>query len=162
MSITVFIAIQHHDRLVEVDLPDDAPIEIVHASIKEAGIEIEEDLILFHDEDDEPIDWKGPKRPGHIKHGAKLHLTRCRKIEVTIHFLDQTECHHFAPGARVRRVKAWAVKHFKLAERDAAEHVLQLCNSTDRPPTDTPLHKLTKQGHCELCFDLVPDVRVEG
>lgn len=162
MSITVFIAVQHHDRLVEVDLPDDASIEIVRTSIKEAGIEIEEEFILFHDEDDEPIDWKGPKRPDHIKHGAKLHLTRCRKIEVTIHFLDQTERHHFAPGARVRRVKAWAVKHFKLAERDAAEHLLQLCNSTDRPPTDTPLHKLTSHGHCELCFDLVPDIRVEG
>lgn len=76
MSITVFIAIQHHDRLVEVDLPENASIEIVQASIKEAGIAIEDDLILFHDEDDEPIDWKEPKRPVQIKHGAKLHLTR--------------------------------------------------------------------------------------
>ena len=25
-----------------------------------------------------------------------------------------------------------------------------------------PLHKLVKRGHCELCFDLVPDIRVEG
>lgn len=162
MPITVFIAVQNHDRLVEVDLPDNASVEIIHATVKEAGIEIEEDFILFHDEDDEPIEWHGHKRPDHIKHGAKLHLTRCRKIEVTIHYLDKTDRHHFAPGARVRRVKAWAVKHFKLAERDTAEHVLQLCNSTDRPSTDTPLHKLTKHGHCELCFDLVPDVRVEG
>jgi hypothetical protein len=162
MSITVFVATQYHDRMVEVELPDNASIEIIHASVKEAGIEIEEDVILFHDEDDEPIHWNGPKRPDHIKHGAKLHLTRCRKIEVTIHFLDKTEWHSFAPGARVRRVKAWAAKHFKLAERDAAEHVLQLCNSTNRPPTDTPLHKLAKRGHCAVCFDLVPEVRVEG
>ena len=162
MSITVFIAVQGYDRLLEVELPDDASIEIVHAAVKKAGIEIEENFILFHDEDDEPLDWKDHKRPGHIRPAAKLHLSRCRKIEVTIHYLDQTESNRFAPGARVRRVKAWAVKHFKLAERDAAEHVLQLCNSTDRPPTDTPLHKLVERGHCELCFDLVPDIRVEG
>lgn len=162
MSITVFIAVQGHDRLVEVDLPDDAAIDIIHSAVTDAGIVLEENLVLFHDEDEHPVDWKGPKLPGHIKHGAKLHLVRCREVTVTIHYLDQTANHRFAPGARVRRIKAWAVKHFKLAERDAAEHVLQLCNSTERPSTDTPLHKLTKRGHCELCFDLVPDIRVEG
>lgn len=52
-----------------------------------------------------------------------------------IRYLDQSECHRFAPGARVRPVKAWGVKHLKLAERDAAEHVLQLCESTDRRRT---------------------------
>lgn len=162
MSHTVFIAVQGHDRLIEVDLPANASIEFIHASVKEAGIEIDEGFILFHDEDDDPIEWHGHKRPPHVKQGAKLHLAKCRKIDVTIHYLEQTKRHSFAPGTRVRRVKAWAVDHFKLAERDAAEHVLQVCGSTDRPPTDTPLHKLAKHGRCELCFDLVPDVRVEG
>lgn len=162
MSHTVFIAVQGYDRLVEVDLPDNASLAIIHASVNEAGIEIDEELILFHDEDDEPIEWHGSARPDSIKHGAKLHLARCRKIDVTINYLDQTERHHFAPGARVRRVKAWAVKHFKLAERDATEHLLQVCGGTTRPPTDTPVHKLVKHGHCDLCFDLVPDIRVEG
>jgi hypothetical protein len=46
--------------------------------------------------------------------------------------------------------------------KDAAEHVLQLCNSTDRPPSDTPLHQLVHGPHCALCFDLVPEKRVEG
>ena len=73
--------------------------------------------------------------------------TRCRKIQVTVHFLDQTEQYQFALGARVCRVKAWSVKHLKLAERDAVEHVLWICVSTDRPPTDPPLHKLAKHDH---------------
>ncbi|MGX7896043.1 hypothetical protein [Tsuneonella sp. HG222] len=162
MPHIVFIAVQGHDNLVEVDLPDNASIEIVHAAVKEAGIEIDEEFILFHDEDDDPIEWHGHERPHNIKHGAKLHLSRCRKVDVTIHFLEQTKKHSFAPGIRVRRVKKWALDHFKLAERDAAEHVLQICGTTDRPPTDTPLHKLVKHGHCELSFDLVPDIRVEG
>lgn len=162
MSHTVFIAVQGHDRLVEVDLPDNASIEIVHASVKEAGIEMGEDFILFHDEDDDPIEWHGNERPHHIKHGAKLHIANCHRIDVTIHYLEKTAKHLFAPGARVRRVKTWAIDHFKLAERDAAEHALQVCGGTDRPPTDTPLHKLAKHGHCEVCFDLVPDIRVEG
>ena len=162
MPITVFITVQNQDRLLEVDLPDDLSPESVHAALKEVGAEIGEDLILFHDDEDEPIETRGHNRPLRIKQGAKLHLTRCRKIDVTINYLDKTERHTFAPGTRIRRVKAWAVKEFKLAERDAAEHVLQVCNSPDRPPTDTPLHKLVRHGDCDLCFDLVPDIRVEG
>lgn len=73
MSHTVFIAVQGHDRLVEVDLPNNGSIEIIHATVKDTGVEIDEEFILFHDEDDESIEWHGHKRPDHIKHGAKLH-----------------------------------------------------------------------------------------
>ena len=89
-------------------------------------------------------------------------MTRCRRIKTTVHFLDKTAEHEFAPGARVRAVKEWAVQTFKQSPKDAAEHVLQLCHSTERPSSDTPLHQLV-QGHaCDLCFDLVPEKRVEG
>jgi hypothetical protein len=59
-------------------------------------------------------------------------------------------------------VKEWAVHKFELNPKDAAEHVLQLCQSTDRPSTDTPLLQLVGDHACTLCFDLVPDKRVEG
>ena len=79
-----------------------------------------------------------------------------------MHVLDKTTEHEFAPGARVRAVKEWAVHTFKLSAKDAAEHVLQLCQSTERPSSDTPLHQLVKGHACDLCFDLVPEKRVEG
>jgi hypothetical protein len=110
MPITVFITVQNQDRLLEVDLPDDLSPESVHAALKEVGAEMGEDLILFHDDEDEPIETRGHNRPLRIKQGAKLHLTRCRKIDVTINYLDKTERHTFAPGTRIRRVKAWVVR----------------------------------------------------
>jgi hypothetical protein len=58
-------------------------------------------------------------------------------------------------------VKAWAVREFHLDHKDAAEHVLQLCESAERPSGDTPLHTLL-HGGCALCFNLVPEKRVEG
>lgn len=67
MPITVFISVQGHDRLLEVDLPDNASIDTLRASVKKAGIQFEEDLAVFLDEGDEPIEWKGTKRPDHIK-----------------------------------------------------------------------------------------------
>ena len=66
------------------------------------------------------------------------------------------------PGARVRAVKEWAVRKFKMDPKDAADHVLQVCKSTARPASDTPLHQLLHGHDCALCFDLVPEKRVEG
>lgn len=103
-----------------------------------------------------------PSCPCYFKHGSRIHLARCRRIKTTIHFMAQTIEREFAPGARVRAVKAWAAHELKISPTDAAEHVLQLCGSTDRPPGDTPLHELARGHHCEVCFDFVPEKRVEG
>jgi hypothetical protein len=54
------------------------------------------------------------------------------------------------------------VHKFGLNPKDAAEHVLQLCGSTKRPVTDTPLNELLAKHECALCFDLIPEKRVEG
>ena len=59
-------------------------------------------------------------------------------------------------------MKERAVHKFELSPKDAAEHVLQLCQSTDRPASDTPLFQLAGDHGCAVCFDLVPDTRVEG
>ena len=69
-------------------------------------------------------------------------MTHCKKIKVTVHYMDRTIDSAFAPGTRVRTVKQWAVREFKLNPTDAGEHVLQLCNSTTQPPTDTALAEL--------------------
>ena len=59
-------------------------------------------------------------------------------------------------------MKEWAARTFKMDPKDAAEHVLQICKSTERPASNTPLQQLV-QGHtCAVCFDLVPEKRVEG
>jgi hypothetical protein len=70
--------------------------------------------------------------------------------------------HDFVPGACVRAVKEFAVHKFGLIPKDAAEHVLQICGSTNCPATDTPLNEFLSKHECALCFDLVPEKRVEG
>jgi hypothetical protein len=69
---------------------------------------------------------------------------------------------HLLAGTRVRKVKEWAVHELKINPTDAGEHILQLCNSTKQPPADTPLSELTDGRTCAVCFDLVPEKRVEG
>jgi hypothetical protein len=126
------------------------------------GIQIDKEALIFLDEGADHLHGHRHEPVPGLEHGCRVHVSRCRRIKTTIHFLDMTAEHEFPPGARLRTVKEWAVREFKMNPKDAAEQVLQICNSTERPASDTPLHQLVHGHACTLCFDLVPEKRVEG
>ena len=158
---TIFIHHGERGNLTEAMLPDKATGHDVDELLRGLSITVEDADVLL-DEEDAPLDLKSKVPLKGLKNGCRIHVARCVRVRVTINFLERTAHETFAGGARVRRVKAWAVREFKLKEQDAIEHLLQLCNSADRPTTDTPLHELTQRGECAICFDLVPEKRVEG
>lgn len=161
MTTTIFIQVQGNRGLIEAALPEEATQQDLRRALAEAGVAFDDAALIFIDEDEDPLE-RDHGEPLRLKRGCRVHVSRCRKIKVTGHYVEQTAERSFAPGTRLKQVKAWAIKTFKLDRHDAAEHVLQLCNSTDRPPTDTPLHELTQAPACSVCFDLVPETRVEG
>lgn len=70
----------------------------------------------------------------------------------------------FGPGVPMHAVKSWAVgkKGFNLTPVDAAEHILQLTGTADRPDEDVHVGSLVGATGCKVEFDLVAKVRVEG
>lgn len=161
MTTTIFI--QSHDRsgIIEAVLKDAATHGDLHDVLLAAGLPIDTDTFIFINEDEQHLHGERHHPVLGIKHGARIHVTRSKRTKAIVHFLDQTEEHEFPPGVRVRTVKAKAVHAFQMTPADAADHVLQLCNSTERPTSDTTLHELAK-GCSAICFDLVPEKRVEG
>ena len=161
-TITVFLFGHGSGDLVEALLSSTATIRELHDALANAGIEIADDIHVFVDDAEEPL----PRNPGHslsgLKDGTRIHVTRCHRVGTTVNYLEHSDEHRFPPGTRVRAVKEWAVRKFKLDPKDAAEHVLQLCNSSKRPSSDTTLQELTDNRVCAVCFDLVPEKRVEG
>jgi hypothetical protein len=158
----LFVQIQGNARIVEVPIADNVTEAEVHNALSAAGVLATPELFIFMDEADEHIRRESDRPAPGAKHGARVHVARCHRVKTTMHFLDKTIDREFPPGARVRSVKAWAVREFYLDHKDAAEHVLQICNSTERPASDTPLHALLHGHDCAVCFDLVPEKRVEG
>jgi hypothetical protein len=157
----LFVQIQGDGRVTEVAVPENVSGAGLRGRLRELGILTAQDLLVFIDEaEDHVLEEAAPPLVG-IGHGTRVHVTRCHKIRVAVNYVNRTIEREFAPGARVRTVKRWAVHEFHLDHKDAAEHVLQVCGSTDRPSSDTPLHVLLRTGCC-LCFDLVPEKRVEG
>lgn len=162
MNTVIFI--QEHGRhgIIEASLKEVATIGDLHDALVASGVIVDGETFIFIDEAEEHIHGERHHPLTGIKHGNRIHVSRCKRIKATVHFLDKSEEHEFPPGARVRAVKEQAAHTFKITPTDAAEHVLQLCGSTVRPASDTPLHQLVEGHGCAICFDLVPEKRVEG
>jgi hypothetical protein len=158
----VFVQVQGRPGILEFDLSESATFGELLDKLGGAGISVDAETFIFIDEAGAPAHGQRHETVPDLKRGSRIHVSRCRNVNATVHFVEKTIEREFAPGVRLRAVKAWAVHEFKIDHKDAAEHVLQICNSTKRPASDTPLQELTNVQACEVCFDLVPEKRVEG
>lgn len=161
-KLTLFAQVQEQPAITEIHIEAPVTATALHAALAAQGLLEQPDLAVFLEDAETPLDRESREDVTDLRNGARVHVVRCRRIKVAVHYQEKTAEEGFPPGAKVKAVKAWAVRTFNLTEKDAAEHVLQLCNSTTRPPTDTPLQQLTTAPACAVCFDLVPEKRVEG
>lgn len=131
----------------------------------------QEGYLVFAEGRDGPIDLHTPVQTLAVgKEGDKgqsevirLHEGRCQRVSVSVTFNGVTKSRDFPPVTRVSHVHQWATHNaFDMSPRDAAEHVLELVGSDDRPDADTQIGTLTSGTLCAVAFDLVPFKRVEG
>jgi hypothetical protein len=161
-KLSLFVQTQGDNRVIEVAVDEKITESELYKALLGAGVTISSDQFVYIDETEDQISSEGKHPVAALKQGMRVHVARCRRIKTTVNYLERTIHREFAPGTRVRTVKKWATHEFELDKKDGAEHVLQICNSKDRPASDTPLHALVEGGDCSVCFDLVPEIRVEG
>ena len=118
---------------------------------------------LFMEDDDELVDETRPLGEFATKAGLKVHLHRCRHVEITVSFNGKSVERRFAPSATIGRVKRWAAERkFGMTHDDATDHSLQLSGTHTQPAANVHVGTLTDGKVCGLAFDLVPDPRVQG
>lgn len=163
-SSEILLQGEHIPDIQVVDLGDGKGVkEVLAAAAKHRGGETEGEFHVFTEGSDEPLkdSDKLPERDD--GQPVRLHVHRCRRIAVAVTFNGVTEEHSFGPGTPIAAVKKWAaIAAFGMDPGDAAEHVLQLAGTTDRPESDTHIGTLVTCPDCRLAFDLVPLKRVEG
>lgn len=149
-------------QLVKLDRNKCVSELLVTAAAHRTG-EFDGEFHVFSEDAEEPLALDQPLPASEHEEPLRLHVHRCRSIEVAVTFNGVTKEHRFGPGKTVSSVKKWAaIKAFGMTPADAAEHVLQLVGTTDRPEPDTHIGSLVTRPHCQLLFDLVPLKRVEG
>ena len=144
----------------------EAEPDLSFAAVKAILIEkhrLGDDVLIFLEDEDEPVDEARAVGDHAGPRGVKSHVHRCRHIEVEVTYNGETVHHRFGPGTTIARVKRWAAeKEFGLGPDEAAEYVLQLAGSHDRPAPGVHLGALARCPHCRVAFDLVPDHRING
>lgn len=135
-----------------------------HAAVRAACLEKidrqpgEEVFIFVEDEDDE----HGLEKLEQIAEGLRVQLHRLKSIDVIVRYAGHEVRRAFRPSATVGRVKKWAAHEMGVAPSDAAELMLQINGSDNRPDTDIHIGTLVKAPKHMLEFDLVPSPRVNG
>ncbi len=123
----------------------------------------ESGMLLFLEDREEPLNESLAVGSLGGTAGLKVHLHRCRHIEVAVTFAGEMVHRAFAPSATVARVKAWAAVHtFGMTEEEAGEHVLQIAGTHDRPAPGVHVGSLATCPTCRVALDLVADERVNG
>jgi hypothetical protein len=161
-SIDLFYQGEGVGEIEHIELEPSASFAVLKARLVEKH-KIPVDAQLFIEDEDEPIEEGVLLKDRATAKGLKVHIHRCRHVEVTVTFNGETVERRFPPSATVARVKRWAAeKKFDMSEDEAGEHVLQIAGTYDRPAPGTHIGALTDGKVCVLTFDLVPDERING
>src|SRR5580704_10298400 len=96
---TIFIQVHGRPGILEAEVSETATLGELQGILKTAGIPLGAETFIFIDESEQHEEGEHGKRVEGIKHGARVHVCRCKRIKTTVHFLNQTAEHEFAPGA---------------------------------------------------------------
>ncbi len=161
-SIDLFYQGEGIGAIAHIELDADATFAVLKARLVEKH-GVPHGALLFLEDEDEPIDEAILIKDRATGRGLKVHIHRCRHVEVTVTFNGETVERRFSPSATVARVKRWAAEQkFGMSEEEAGEHVLQTAGTHERAAPGTHIGALTDGRVCGLAFDLVPDERVNG
>lgn len=163
-EIELFLQGEGIRDIVLIRVPQAGAVRDILTAARAAGLTATDGVELSLEDADSAIDLDVPLAATPIRHRTRIHVHRCRRVVVKVTFNGVQKEETFRPAATVKRVKRWAVgkKGFDLSDVDAAEHVLQLSGSTERPDEDVHIGTLVTHPMCSVSFDLVPKIRVEG
>lgn len=161
-NIEVFVQVEGDTRTEILVVSRDASVNDIVRAAAQKGLPVPADGgLVFVEEAEEAVKATLSAEQAGIKKHSRVHISRCKKISVAVHFNAETGKEEFPPSVTVKKVRNWTLKEFIKHDQDQVDYVLQLCESDIRPDLTTQLGALVKQG-CKVCFDLVPVQRVEG
>lgn len=149
-------------EIQHLEIEADATVAVLKTRLVEKH-GLSPDVLVFLEDEDDPIGDDVPLKEPATPKGLKVHLHCRRQVKVRVTFNGKTVERLFGPGATIARVKRWAAqREFGMSEAEAGEHVLQLSGKHDRPAPGTHIGALSAGEARGLSFDLVPDERVNG
>jgi hypothetical protein len=99
----------------------------------------------------------------HLEPGKhqRIHICRCKRVEVSVIFNGVSESHQFRPGTTLRNVIRWARDKFTV---DKKEKLVLRLNTIESEPLDPDSHvgSYISGLHCHVTFYMTPSVKIQG
>jgi hypothetical protein len=161
-NINVFLQGEGIKEVMRLELePQSTPIDVKRACASH-GVQANDEAAVFLEDQDDPLADAVTVGALAGKHGARLHVHRCRRMAVKVTYSGRTVQHAFGPGRTVGAVKKWAAKELGISKEDAAELILQIAGTHEQPDVDVHIGTLATCPACAIAFDLVPNPRIQG
>jgi hypothetical protein len=169
MTIRVYVQSEYLSDVQLVEVDDAATLHDLKCAALEllpAGTDVSELTLSVEDDQDDDEEADRPEVT-HVRdlkkgHGIRVHLHRCKHVEVYVRFANETVHRKFRPATTVGRVRNWAGRKLGMDPGDIAEHVLQVAGTTEQPDVDVHIGTLARCPQCSVTFDLVPAHRING
>lgn len=165
MPTRIYIQSEHLSDIKFVEINDDATIDDLKRAalaLLPPGIDASELTLSVEDDDDDAQAQVTHVNQLKKEHGIRVHLHRCKHVDVQVRFGAEVVHHQFRPATTVGRVRQWAGHKLGMQPGDIAEHVLQIAGTNEQPELDTHIGALAKCPACSVTFDLVPAHRING
>lgn len=163
-ELEVFLQGAGVQNITLIRVPQSGSVADILSAGRAAGLVVADDVNVYIEDDEVALSLESLLSTTPIRNRSRVHVNRCRRVDVNVSFNGRQITEAFPPATTMKRVKRWAVgaKGFNMSDVDAAEHVLQLSGSAERPDEDIHIGTLVTGSQCVVSFDLVPKVRVEG
>ncbi|MCK9381791.1 MAG: hypothetical protein M0P95_12110 [Sulfuritalea sp.] len=165
MQTRVYVQSEHFPDIKLVEIDDHATLDDLKRAalaLLPAGIDASELTLSVEDDDDDAHAQAAHVKDLKKEHGIRVHIHRCKQVEVQVHFGAEVVHHKFRPATTVGRVRQWAGHKLGMQPSDIAEHVLQVTGTNDQPDVDIHIGTLAAYPACSVIFDLVPAHRING
>ena len=159
--MTVFYQREGSREIHSIDTGSDESIAALIERAVGQHFKVEE-IVIFEEGEEAELTYEMLRELLSSKKHPKVHFHRCRRIDVSVTFNGRTLQRNVAPSNTVAALKVWADDAFHIDPAHAAEHVLQLHGTIDRPLGTTHVGSLTNGHVCAVGFDLVPSERIQG
>ena len=161
MKTQVFLQSEFLDDIEVIELDKDAgAAELRAACLAAIRVQMPAEEVFLSIEDIDEDD--AINKMGRIPEGLRVHLHRLKGLDVIVRYAGRDVRRTFRPSATIARVKKWAAQELGISASDAAELMLQIAGTSQRPDADVHLGSLVKAPARSITFDLVPAPRVQG
>jgi hypothetical protein len=109
-----------------------------------------------------PVDLSLTIEALELRRHRHIHVHRCKRVGVQVHFDGRTKHHRFSPATTIAVVTQWARRKFKLDPAAGADYVLHICDTTKQPRPSEHLGELVEPPVCSICFKLVKEETPQG